>query len=248
MSALIQNPSGVWHFRIERPSRRNAIDSKTANELAELLRSANQDERCAVAVLYGQDDWFCAGSDLKELAGQSGEQMARIEFAKAALARTLHEIDLPVIAAVRGFALGGGLSLAAACDHVVSEQSARWHMPEVLNGWIPPWGIQPVIDRCGAVRARNVLLGATAMSASQAQSMGLVDTLCADGKALAVAEELAESWARLPAMARRSVKRFLREHHASTPGEADAAASELFVRHCASDDAQATLSRFGVKA
>lgn len=248
MNAQHQSPSGVWHFRIERPSRRNAIDSSTANALAASLRAASEDKRCAVAVLYGQDDWFCAGSDLKELAGQSGEQMARIEFAKAALARTLYDIDLPVIAAVRGFALGGGLSLAAACDHVVSEDNARWHMPEVLNGWIPPWGIQPVIDRCGAVRARNVLLGANPMSASQAKSIGLVDTLCADGQALATALELAESWARLPAAARRSIKRFLREHHASTPAEADAAASELFVQHCASDAAQTTLSRFGVKA
>ncbi|TSD57070.1 enoyl-CoA hydratase/isomerase family protein [Variovorax sp. KBS0712] len=248
MGAHIQTGSGVWHFRIERPSRRNAIDSKTAVEIAAALREADEDPRCAVALLYGEADWFCAGSDLKELAGQTGARMAQIEHAKAALARTIYEIDLPVIAAVRGFALGGGVSLAAACDHVVSEISAKWHMPEVLNGWIPPWGIQPVIDRCGAVRARNVLLGASAMTAPQARSIGLVDTVCEDGEAITSAEALAEAWASLPPPARRSIKRFLREHHLSTPADADAAASELFVTHCATSAAQATLSRFGVKA
>lgn len=247
MGAHVTTTSPIQHFRIERPTRRNAIDSATAVNLAYMLREADADPRCAVALLYGEGAWFCAGSDLKELAGQSPQRMAEIEHHKAELARTIQEIDLPVIAVVRGFALGGGVSLAAACDHVVSEESAKWHMPEVLNGWIPPWGIQPVIARCGAVRARNVLWGAGAMTATQAAALGLVDSLCPEGEALKVAEALAAGWASLPSAARQSVKRYLRTHHASTPAQADAAASELFVKHCAAPAAQQTLNRFGAK-
>lgn len=247
MGAHVTTTSPIHHFRIERPSRRNAIDSATAKNLAYMLREADADPSCAVAILHGEGAWFCAGSDLKELAGQTPDAMALIEHHKAELGRTIQEIDLPVIAAVRGFALGGGVSLAAACDHVVSEESATWHMPEVLNGWIPPWGIQPVIGRCGAIRARSVLWGASAMTTLQAAALGLVDTACPDGQALEVAGNLARGWASLPAVARQSIKRYLREHQASTPGAADEAASALFVKHCAAPAAQHTLSRFGVK-
>ena len=248
MNTNVDTNAPVWHFCIDRPTRRNSVDSETARNLSRMLREADADPRCAVGLLYGQADWFCAGSDLKELAGRSGAEMARIEAAKAELARTIQGIDLPVIAAVRGYALGGGVSLAASCDHVVSEASAKWHMPEVLNGWIPPWGIQPVIARCGYVRARNVLWGTHSMTAQQAAALGLVDTVCVDGAALDAATELAEDWASLPAEARRSIKRYLREHSHSSPSDADARASALFVEHCASTAAQKTLSRFGVKA
>lgn len=248
MGIHVSTPSSVRHFRIERPERRNAIDSATAGNLALMLREADADPRCAVALLYGQSDWFCAGSDLKELAGQAPQHMAQIEQAKAELARTIQEIDLPVIAAVRGLALGGGVSLAAACDHVVSEDSVRWQMPEVANGWLPPWGIAPVIARCGIVRARTVLWGAKPMSTVQAAALGLVDTACADGQALHVAEAMALDWASLPARARQSVKRYLRTCSASKPEQADAAASALFVEHCGTPAAQHTLARFGVKA
>lgn len=248
MGAQVTTASSVWHFRIERPARRNAIDSATATNLAFMLREADADPRCEVALLYGQSDWFCAGSDLKELAGQAPQRMAQIEQAKAELARTIQEIDLPVIAAVRGLALGGGVSLAAACDHVVSEGSVRWQMPEVANGWLPPWGIEPVIARCGSVRARTVLWGAKPMSTAQAAALGLVDTVCADGQALQVAEAIALDWASLPTQARQSVKRYLRAHSGSTPEQADAAASTLFVEHCSTPAAQHTLARFGVKA
>ncbi|MEK7411953.1 MAG: enoyl-CoA hydratase/isomerase family protein [Planctomycetota bacterium] len=238
----------VFQLLIDRPTRRNAIDSETANELAEQLRQANADPNCAVVVIAGVGPCFCAGSDLKELAGQQPSRLAEVERVKAALARTIQDIDVPVIAAVHGYALGGGCSLATACDLVVSDAQTFWHMPEVLNGWLPPWGIQPLIDRCGPVRARHLLWARERINGAAAHELGLVDRLSEPGRVLEVALQQANDWAALPAIARRSVKPYLRTTRGFSPRDADAYASDQFEAHCASAAAQNTLKRFGAKS
>ncbi len=179
--------ASVCQLHIDRPSRRNAIDSESAGELSAHLQSAQADPDCAVVVISGIGPCFCAGSDLKELAGQQPSRLADIEKTKAALARTIQDIDVPVIAAVHGYALGGGVFLAAACDVIISDTQAFWHVPEVVNGWLPPWGIQPLVDRCGPIRVRQLLWARERMDATAAHHIGLVDRLCEPGRALDVA-------------------------------------------------------------
>jgi enoyl-CoA hydratase/carnithine racemase len=246
MGAIVFTDQSVWRFCIDRPTRRNAMDSETAGQLSYMLREADVGGSCAAAVLYGQGAWFCAGSDLKELAGRDPETMAEIEAHKAELARTIQQIDIPVVAAVSGFALGGGVSLAAACDYVVSDADARWQMPEVLNGWLPPWGISPIVTRCGPVRARQVLWGREALGAEQALALGLVDRVAAPGAALDEALAIAAGLASLPRAARVSVKPYMRSAEAATLEVADRAATRFFVANCHSHEAKQTLSRFGV--
>jgi enoyl-CoA hydratase/carnithine racemase len=244
MGLAVMTHEPVWVLEIARAARRNAVDADTARSLASMLQEAGTTAGCRAAVLVGQGGCFCAGSDLKELGGREPEDMGRIETAKAELARALQEADIPVIAAVEGFALGGGLALAAACDIVVSAADARWHMPEVANGWLPPWGIEPVVQRCGPVRARRVLWGAQAMDAAEAHALGLVDTLCAPGEARATAMALAQQLAALPPLAARGVKRYLRDPARSGLEAADRLATHLFVQHCRGAEARATLARF----
>lgn len=247
MGACVMTRNPVWILEIDRTERRNSVDSEAARSLSYMLHEANGSASCRAAVLVGQSAWFCAGSDLKELAGQSPEEMAEIEETKAELARLIQQVDIPVVAAVEGFALGGGVSLAASCDIVVSSREARWHMPEVRNGWIPPWGIEPVVNRCGPVMAKQVLWGVEAMDAVQAQLVGLVDVLTDPGGARARAIAIAEQLADLPPIAARSVKRYLRDRDGSNLIAADATASQLFVKHCHTAHAQGTLARFGKK-
>lgn len=247
MSAMVTTRSPVWIFEIAREARRNAIDADTARTLGFMLHEASRDPACGAAVLVGKGDYFCAGSDLKELAGRSAAEMAQIETAKAELARLIQLADIPIIAAVEGFALGGGVSLAAACDIVVSSAQARWHMPEVANGWLPPWGIEPVVRRCGAVASRRVLWGAEPMTADQAHAIGLVDQLCDSGQARDTACALAARLAARAPLAVRSVKRYLRERPADDLQQADRLASEQFILHCQAAQAQETLARFGSK-
>lgn len=240
---MTQNP--VWILEIDRVQRRNSVDSGTARSLSDMLREASANAGCRAAILVGKGSWFSAGSDLKELAGRTPQEMAEIESAKAELARTIQEVDLPVIAAVEGFALGGGVALAASCDVVVSSGEARWHMPEVLNGWLAPWGIEPIVQRCGIAGAKQVLWGADALNATQAMAIGLVDILTDAGGARQRAIAVADRLALLPPIAARSVKCYLRERDASNLKSADLAASRLFITHCRSEQAQATLARFG---
>ena len=235
----------VWVFSIDRPTRRNALDSETSMNLTFMLQQAHADPLCRAVVITGAGPWFCSGSDMKEFAGLTPVQMEEIEQKKAELIRTIGVVDIPVIAAVSGFALGGGLALAAACDLVVSDPAARWHMAEVKNGWLPPWGITPILARTGAVRSRAVVWGAAALDAAQACRMGLVDEISGAGGALALACERADELARLPPESASSVKPYLRRIADATAPEADRLAGELFLRHCDSEPARKTLAKFG---
>src|ERR1700679_1298093 len=132
---------------IDRPERRNALGQQLIEELRNELDRGDRDPDTRVIVLTGAAPGFCAGSDLKELAGMDLASMGTHEAHTATLARSIALMSKPVVAGVEGFALGGGFVLAVSCDVVVSDPSARWHLPEVMIGWIHPWGIPALVAR-----------------------------------------------------------------------------------------------------
>src|SRR6201992_4101720 len=162
---------------IDRPARRNALDQQLIEELAGELDRADRDPQTRVIVLTGSAPGFCAGSDLKELAGMDLANMGDHEAHTATLARSIALMNKPVVAGVEGFALGGGFVLAASCDIVVSHPAARWHLPEVMIGWIPPWGIQALVSRVGPVAARRLVWGAEEFDGREAHRLGIADYL-----------------------------------------------------------------------
>lgn len=244
MRTSVNTLGSVWVLEIDRPSRRNAVDSTTAKNLAFMLQEANANPNCHCAILTGAGGWFSAGSDLKELTGCTPGEMAVIESTKAELARIICDVDIPVIAAVSGFALGGGLSLAAACDYVVADANSVWRMPEVANGWLPPWGIEPVIRRCGEVAARHIIWGTESLDAREAQLIGLVDIVTPPDGARDRAGELAEKLSSLPPAAVRSVKAYQRSSDRASMSSADHLASLAFQAHCVTAQALHTLTKF----
>ncbi len=157
---------------IDRPSRRNSLGLQLIEELTAELDRADRDPATRVIVLTGSAPGFCAGSDLKELAGMDLAGMGAHEARTAALARSIALMNKPVVAGIEGFALGGGFVLAVSCDVVVSELSTRWHLPEVTIGWIPPWGIQALVARVGPVTARRLGLGLRSVRRSGGSSAG----------------------------------------------------------------------------
>jgi enoyl-CoA hydratase/carnithine racemase len=247
MATIAMTKESVWLLQIDRTDRRNAIDSETARNLVFLLREAESSAHCRAVVLTGAGAYFCAGSDLKELAGKSAEDMAVIESYKAELAQTIQDVSVPVIAAVEGFALGGGVSIAASCDIVVSSRSAKWSMPEVANGWLPPWGIQPVVERCGATHAKHVLYGFKPLFGELAEQYGLVDVLAEEGQSLDVAKQIANSLSALSPSAVRAVKGYLNDTVGNTVPENDQCASRYFTANCRTPQALQTLAKFGDK-
>jgi enoyl-CoA hydratase/carnithine racemase len=233
---------------IDRPARRNALGTQLIEELFAELDRAERDPAIRVIVLTGTAPGFCAGSDLKELAGTDLAGMGAHEARTAALARSIALMSKPVVAGVEGFALGGGCVLAASCDIVVSEPSARWHLPEVPIGWIPPWGIQALVARVGPVTARRLVWGAEPFDGREAHRLGVADYLSEAGEpAREAALRAATRLAALPPAAVASTKQFFAPIASGAGESMDATANRLFLADCGHPAAKATLNRFGVR-
>ena len=233
---------------IDRPQRRNAIGVALVDRLAEEFSRLDGDPGVHAIVLTGTAPGFCAGSDLKELAATDLSGMRQQEAHTATMARSIALLSKPVVAAVDGFALGGGFVLAISCDVVVTGPAARWHLPEVTIGWIPPWGLQALIARVGPVAARRLTWGAEAFDGVEAHRLGIADYVSRTGEAVRdAAIARARQLAALPQAAVSSTKQFF-ALSASGSGEAcDAWASRLFMADCGQVAAKATLRRFGVR-
>lgn len=231
---------------LNKPNRRNALGTESMAGLQRVLREFAKTNDCRAVVLTGAPPAFCAGSDLKELGGLSIEEMCAHEAETAQVAREIAYLPVPVIAAVEGYALGGGFILATSCDIVVSGQGAKWNMPEVRNGWIPPWGLQTLVARVGPVRGRLITWGVTEIDGTEAARLGIADEVVEDGQALNRACDLATRLAALPRHAVSSTKRFFEAAATADAERQDAEASRLFGLDCESEAAKAVLAKFAV--
>jgi enoyl-CoA hydratase/carnithine racemase len=232
---------------INRPARRNALGDALVARMRQVFHELDADDSVGAVVLTGQAPGFCAGSDLKELGTMSLDEMCAHEARTASFCRELGMLRKPVIAAVEGFALGGGFVLAASCDVVVTARSTRWNLPEVEIGWIPPWGIEALVSRVGRTQARQLVWGGTPFQGEEALRIGLADHLAEDGASLERAIEVATSYARLPQEAVAATKLYFASHGAPNGESGDVLASHFFKDNCRYATAQATLRKFGVK-
>jgi enoyl-CoA hydratase/carnithine racemase len=243
----IQIKDAVTVLTLNRPERRNALGTAGMRALSAALTAADADERVGALVLTGAPPAFCAGSDLKELGGLSVAQMCAHEAETAAVARSIAFLSKPVVAAVEGFALGGGFILATSCDVVVTASNTRWRLPEVANGWLPPWGLQSLLARVGPVKSRLLTWGAQEIDGVEAHRLGVADALCEPLGALDRALAMAQALAALPREAVRSTKVFFQGAAAGGGEHLDHVASSAFARDCQSAPARRTIERFTVK-
>jgi enoyl-CoA hydratase/carnithine racemase len=243
---LTDHRDGFAIVTMNKPQRRNALGTQSITELETALRALAADAACRAVVLTGAPPAFCAGSDLKELGGLSIADMCAHEEVTARVARLIAHLPVPVIAAVEGYALGGGFILATSCDVVVTGAGTKWAMPEVRNGWVPPWGLQSLIARTGAVKARLITWGIEEIDGAGALRLGVADRLAADGEVLEAACAMAQRFAALPATSVRSTKRFFEAAIAGASERLDAEASRLFSSDCEGEEAKALLAKFSV--
>jgi enoyl-CoA hydratase/carnithine racemase len=218
------------------------------HDLGAALAAAERNDAVRAVVLTGAPPAFCAGSDLKELAGLSIAEMCRHESETAAFARAIGYRAKPVIAAVEGYALGGGFILAASCDIVVSASNARWHLPEAPNGWLPPWGLTALLTRVGPVRARRLTWGAAPIDTIEAARIGLVDDVAEPGAALSCAMQVATDLAAVPREAIASTKRFFEPFIMADAERLDEVSSREFALNCETPSSRKTFERFTVKS
>ncbi|MCB1689363.1 MAG: crotonase/enoyl-CoA hydratase family protein [Halioglobus sp.] len=189
---------------IQRPEVRNAVDGDTARQLAQAFAAFDANPESDVAVLYGDYGNFCAGADLKAIAGGSGGN-ALSPDGDGPMGPSRMVLGKPVIAAVAGHAVAGGLELALWCDMRVVERSA------VMGVYCRRWGV-PLIDGgtvrlprlIGHSRALDLILTGRGVDADEALQMGLANRVVPDGDALSAALELAQQLSRFPQTCLRS--------------------------------------------
>jgi enoyl-CoA hydratase/carnithine racemase len=241
---LIERHGLVLTLTLARERVRNALGSALVAALSRAIEDADQDDSVRALVLRGGGSGFCAGSDLRELAGMSANDMGVHERRTAELTRRIAGCSRPVVAAVEGFAIGGGFFLAAACDVVVSGAGARWQLPEVELGWVPPWGLQLLAARVGPVTARRLCWGIDPLNAADAVRLGVADLVMEDGHAHEEADRIATRLASMPPSGVASTKRAFRGLIMRDAEAMDEDAAERFVADVGSHEAQASIDRF----
>ena len=237
----VSSDGPVTTVLLSRPERRNAVDGPTATALADAFRAFDADPDAAVAVLHGEGGVFCAGADLKAIGTAEGN---RVEAAgDGPMGPTRLRLSKPVIAAIAGHAVAGGLELALWCDLRIAEDDA------VLGVFCRRWGV-PLIDGgtvrlprlIGTSRAMDLVLTGRPVDAAEALAIGLVNRVVARGEGLAAAQELARSLARLPQTCMREDRLSLLEQEGLDEREAIAAEFEHGLRSL--QDVQSGLERF----
>jgi len=206
MSVRIERNGPVFTVVLSRPERRNAVDRPTAAALADAFREFDSDATAAVAVLFGDGGTFCAGADLKAVATGDGNAVREDGDGPMGPSRML--LSKPVIAAVAGYAVAGGLELALWCDLRVVERSAqfgvfcrRWGVPLIDGGTVR---LPRII---GMGRALDMILTGRPVGAEEALRIGLADRVVDDGQSRAAAEALATQIAAFPQLCMRADRR-----------------------------------------
>ena len=203
MAVRVERKGPVTTVVLFRPEVRNAVDGPTAGALAEAFSDFDADPDASVAVLFGAGGTFCAGADLKAMGSPNGNRTD--PDGNAPMGPTRMRLSKPVIAAICGHAVAGGLELALWCDLRVAQEDA------VLGVFCRRWGV-PLIDGgtvrlpqvVGLGRALDMILTGRGVPAAEAFEMGLVNQVVPNGSARAAAEQLARDIAALPQACLRS--------------------------------------------
>lgn len=205
----IERDGAVATVAVARPERRNALNVQVKRELVEALQAAFADEAIAVAVLTGRGGYFVAGTDIGEMRDMRPLDHPRL--GTEVLFRVVRQAPKPVIAAVEGYALGGGCELALACDLIVAAEDARFGQPEIRVGIMPgAGGTQRLLRAAGRYKAALWALTGEPIPATEAYAANLVSRLVPAGTALAEAQAIAARIAGMPPLAVQAIREALR--------------------------------------
>jgi enoyl-CoA hydratase/carnithine racemase len=196
---------GVALIRITRPEVRNALNLEVRRELAAHFRAMEDDAAIRCVVIAGDETAFAAGADLKEMSDKSALDMYMMGSRK--LWKAIGDCPLPVIAAVNGFALGGGCELAMHADIIIAGEGAQFGQPEIRVGIMPGGGgTQRLLRAVGKFKAMKLLLTGEIVTAAEAEKMGLVSEVVPDAEVLERALTMAGRIAKAPPVAVRQIK------------------------------------------
>ncbi|MFZ3209002.1 MAG: enoyl-CoA hydratase-related protein [Geobacteraceae bacterium] len=196
---LIETTGGVATLTVNRPESLNALNSEVLKELECALHGLENDAAVKVTVLTGAGEKaFIAGADIKEMAALTSFEAHEFALRGQRVMLLIENMRKPVIAAVNGFALGGGLELALACDFIYASENAKFGLPEVTLGVMPGFGgTQNLARLIGRNKANELIFSGKMISAQKAREWGIVNEVCAQADLLAKTLETAAAIAKV---------------------------------------------------
>lgn len=240
----LQVTDGIGTIRLDRP-KMNALNAQVQEELRAAATAAGADPQVRAVIVYGGERVFAAGADIKEMAAMSYVQMSERAGALSSAFDAVARIPKPVVAAVTGYALGGGCELALACDWRVVASDARLGQPEIKLGVIPgAGGTQRLARLVGPARAKDLIMSGRLVDADEALRMGLADRVAPAAAVYQTAVELVRPYTTGPAQALRAAKLAVDGGLELDLASALAWESQLFAALFATDDRREGMAAF----
>ncbi len=202
----VEVEDGIGTIRLDRP-KMNALNLQVQAELGQAAAEVSERDDIAAVIVYGGERVFAAGADIKEMEAMSFVDMAKASVGLQAFTRALAAIPKPTVAAITGYALGGGCEVALACDFRIAANDATLGQPEILLGIIPgAGGTQRLARLVGPAKAKDLAFSGRFVSAQEALDIGLVDELAEPDQVYAVARERMSRYVGGAAIALRAAK------------------------------------------
>jgi methylglutaconyl-CoA hydratase len=217
----VSSADGVQTITLNRPEKRNALTPELIDELTHVLNEAASCD-CGVVILTGAGSAFCAGLDMEHLetmTAHTNEQHRRDSENMARVLRTLYSFPKPIIAAVNGPAIAGGMGLATLCDFTLAVPDARFGYTEVRVGFVPAIVASFLLRQVGEKRTRELLLSGRILKAEEACRLGLVTRIVQPNDLMAEAQALARSLLLNSPQSMRAVKSLLIQHSSDAMDE-----------------------------
>jgi enoyl-CoA hydratase/carnithine racemase len=243
MTDIVTERSGsILRIQLNRPSKKNAMTSPMYIAMADLLEAAAKDDGVRVVLWHGAGDSFCAGNDLDDfLKNPPGPQ----DSPQSHLINAFIDFDKPIVAVVRGAAIGGGTTMLTHCDFVYASETAKFQMPFINLALVPEFGATfSVPMRAGYLRAAELLQLGLPFDAKQALELGFVTRVVPDSRLLETATETAQKLAEKPAAALQASKRLMKKPWRDALLEAAKAENSEFSVRVRSADSKEAITAF----
>lgn len=213
-SIIVENETEVTIVTLNREKVLNAFDWSSLRRLQTIVAEFEQDASRRVMILTGAGPKaFCVGADLKDLKAMSRDETIAWCMLGSNVFNAISRVAKPVVAAINGYALGGGLELALACDFRIAAENASLGLPEVTLGWLPGWGgVKRLVEQIGPTRAKELLMFGSRIKASEAMSIGLLNRVVPQPQLLDSASEFAAELCEKNPMSLSAIKLMIQEH------------------------------------
>ncbi len=243
MTDIVTERSGsILRIQLNRPSKKNAMTSAMYITMADLLNAAAQDNDVRVVLWHGAGDSFCAGNDLEDFLKNP---IGPGDSPQSRLINALIDFGKPIVAAVHGFAIGGGTTMLTHCDFVYASETAKFQMPFINLALVPEFGTSYSIPaRIGYLRAAELIQLGQPFDAQRAAELGLVTRVVPDQTLLASATETAQRLTDKPASALQACKKLMREPVRSQLEKAAKLENEEYSVRLRSPDTKEALTAF----